>query len=74
MEGREQRRVDGRPREPRLHRRSRARRLPGGDPNDQDSEITGEDGKLGIAIETGKTKVQRDTRGNVWDTLFSARG
>ncbi len=55
MERREQRRINRCAREPRLHRRSRTRRLPGGDTDDQDSKITRKNSELGIAIETGET-------------------
>lgn len=62
MERREQLRIYRRTGKASLYRRGRARRLPGGDTDDQDSEITRKNGDFGIAIETGKTQVQRDTR------------
>ena len=61
-------------RKARLYRRGRTRGLSGRDADDQDSEITRKNGDLGIAIETGKTQVQRDTRGSLWKTRCSARG
>lgn len=74
MKRREQFRIERRPSKARLHDRRRACRLPGSDSDDQDSEITGKNGEFGVTIETRKTQVQRDTRGNVWDDLYIARG
>ena len=74
MQRREQLGVDGRARKSRLHRRSRARRLSGRDTDDQDGQVTRKDGDLGVAIETGKTQVQRDTRDYIWEARSSARG
>ena len=74
MERREQFRVDRRSRKAGLYHRGRTRCLAGGDTDDQDSEITGENGEFGITIETGKAKVQRDTRDNVWEARYNQRG
>ncbi len=74
MQRREQLGIDRRTREPRLHRRGRARGLPGDDTDDQDGEVTRKNGDLGVAIETGKTQVQRGTRDNIWEVPSNARG
>lgn len=74
MQRREQLRINRRASKAGLYRRRRARRLPGGDTDDQDGKVTRKNGELGIAIETGKTQVQRDTRDNIWDAMSSARG
>lgn len=74
MERREQPGIEAIARKAGLYRRSRTGGLTGRDADDQDGEITRKNGDLGIAIETGETQVQRDTRDNLWEALFSARG